>query len=241
MRSPRRPVLSEKTSATTSPPSCSSWRSPTGQRPWPRLATPASAAPGSRETSSFPIVDREQLRHRSHRQRRPLENVLLVRRTGVSVLRHAALVARVDLRVREEEVDRSVGESVRPRKSLMVILALAAEPVIAHALDGVEIEARAPAAVRGEGFEFLPDGQRGRVRLWVDAPFRTGIGGLGWLQSTAFAIRSTSTPTCPVEGCSGQLTQADGVWVRPLRRPGTKPPREVSGRSSQSWHNQATG
>jgi hypothetical protein len=38
-----------------------------------------------------------------------------------------------------------------------------------------------------------------------------------------------------VEGCSGQLTQADGISVCPLRRPGTDPPREVSGRSSQLW------
>jgi hypothetical protein len=75
------------------------------------------------------LVDREQLRHRRHRQRRRLEHVLLVGRTGVSVLRHAALVARVDLRVREKEVDGAVRELVGPRQSLMMVLALAAEPV----------------------------------------------------------------------------------------------------------------
>src|SRR5215216_7345490 len=43
-----------------------------------------------------------------------------------------------------------------------------------------------------------------------------------------------------VEGCSGQLTQADGIWVCSLRRPGTSPPREVSGRSSHQRSSPAT-
>jgi hypothetical protein len=43
-----------------------------------------------------------------------------------------------------------------------------------------------------------------------------------------------------LDGCSGQLTQADGISVRPLRQPGTSLPGEVSGRSSHRLPSLAT-
>ena len=70
------------------------------------------------------LVDPEELRHRSHGQWRGLQDVLVVGRAGVSELRQDALIARVGLRVREEEVDRSVRQLVRSRQSLVVVVAL---------------------------------------------------------------------------------------------------------------------
>jgi hypothetical protein len=62
--------------------------------------------------------------------------VFLIGRPRITELRQDP-AARIEVGVREEEVDRPVRKSVRSRQRLMVIAAAAA-----HALDGVEIEAR---------------------------------------------------------------------------------------------------
>jgi hypothetical protein len=117
------------------------------------------------------LVGREQLSHRRDGQRRSLQDVLAVYGPVVAVPGNAALVAGVELSVREEEVDRPVRQAMRARKALVVILALGAQKVVAHALDGVEVEACACADVRRQRRQLVSDRPRGRVRLRVPAIF----------------------------------------------------------------------
>ena len=75
---------------------------------------------------------------------------------------HAALVAGVELRVGEEKVDRPVGQAMRARQALVVILAFGAPEIVAHPLDGVEVEAGAARIGRQPG-QLVSDPPRGRV------------------------------------------------------------------------------
>jgi hypothetical protein len=71
-------------------------------------------------------------------------------------------MAGVEIGVREEEVDRAVREFVRSCQRLMVIVAAAA-----HALDGVEVEARAIVSVGGDAVQRILDVTGEGVRLRI--------------------------------------------------------------------------
>ena len=94
-----------------------------------------------RDVGRMRLVKPQQLFHGSHRQRGRLENVFLIDRARVAELRQDP-PARIEVGMREEEVDRPVRKPVRSRQRLMVIIAAAA-----HALNRVEIEARTIASV----------------------------------------------------------------------------------------------
>ena len=122
------------------------------------------------------LVERLQLLHRRHRERVGVEDVLAVGGAGVPVRGHAALAAQ--FRVGEEEGDRAVGEPVRAGEALMVVAALAPEDARAHALDGVEVAAGAPARVARHARQLGVDVPGGRVRSRVAAAGSVGSGAL---------------------------------------------------------------
>jgi hypothetical protein len=49
-----------------------------------------------------------------------------------------------------------------------------------------------------------------------------GVQGEAGFGKARLSLDRGSQQVVSVEGCSGQLTKADGIWVRPLRRPGTR-------------------
>src|ERR1051326_5064657 len=86
------------------------------------------------------FFEKQKLLHRRNCEGMRLHDVCAVRGPGIAIPRDRA--AAVGFGVRQKPGDGAIRQDMRPRQSLMM-LRIVDGAVIAHALDGIEIEARA--------------------------------------------------------------------------------------------------